>query len=127
MALALQMKQKKIKVWGFAPSKVYDHEKIKDYRARYPMNEDSIGIETVAKYMEATKTTAAAWEAPTAEQSASISRIVGILKKNYGISETDIYEHDKISYKTPGEGAGLYGGDDEPVRSSIVPPRFPPP
>lgn len=116
---------KKIKGWGFAPSKVYDHEKVKDYPARYPMNKDSIGIETVAKYTEATKTTAAAWEAPTAEQSTSISRIVGILKKNYGISEKDIYEHDKISYKTPGEGAGLYGGNDGSVGSSVVPPRSP--
>lgn len=48
------------------------------------------------------------WEPPTAEQKASIATNVGILKKEYALSDADIYEHDDISYKTEGEGAGLY-------------------
>jgi hypothetical protein len=33
---------------------------------------------------------------------------VGTLQNNYGLDDRDIYEHDAISYKTQGEGAGLY-------------------
>lgn len=109
-----------IKRWGFAPSKVHDHEKIKAYPVRYPMNEDSVGIETVAKFDQDAKM----WEAPTPQQAAAISKLMGILKDEYGISDADIYEHDKVSYKQPGEGAGLYDGFDDSDRS--VPPRFPP-
>lgn len=96
----------------------YNHEKVKFYPARYSINEDSVGIETVAKYNLATTT----WDAATPEQSASIKRLVGILKDEYGLSDADIYEHDKISHKTPGEGADLY--DIEPA-PPIVQPRFP--
>jgi N-acetyl-anhydromuramyl-L-alanine amidase AmpD len=94
----------KIKGWGWAPQKVYNHEKAKAYPARYPMNEDSVGIEVVAKHDNG------AWEAATPAQLASISTLVMILKSIYGIGEADIYEHDKISYKTPGEGTDLYPG-----------------
>lgn len=97
----------------------YGHEKAKSYPARYPMNEDSVGIETVANYDRATKT----WEAATSSQSASIRLLVGILKDEYGLSDADIYEHDKIAYKTPGEGADLYGNPVPP----ILPPRYPGP
>lgn len=38
----------------------------------------------------------------------SIKNLVEILKAEYNLSEDDIYEHDKIAYKTNGEGAGLY-------------------
>lgn len=109
--------------WGWAPRRIHNHEKVKSYPQRYPMNEDSVGIETVAKFDRNTKQ----WEAPTAEQSVSIAKLIGILKEEYGLSDADIYEHDRISYKEPGEGAGLYdrdaGGDD----ADSVPARFPPP
>ena len=39
-----------IKSWGWAPTRIYNHEKSKAYPHRFPMNEDSIGIETVAKF-----------------------------------------------------------------------------
>lgn len=97
---------KKIKGWGWAPTKIYNHEKIKSYPDRYPMNEDSVGIETVAKY------NGTFWEDPTPEQTKSIKQLVNILENEYDITDADIYEHDKISYKTEGEGAGLYDGDD---------------
>lgn len=93
---------KKIKSWGWAPAKVYAHEKSKDYPARYPMNEDSVGIETVADH------DGTSWEAPTPAQASAIQSIIQILKGEYGLDNADIYEHDKISYKTPGEGAGLF-------------------
>lgn len=71
------------------------------------MNLDSVGIETVAKHQGDS-----GWEAPTAEQLASIATIVRVLKDAYSLGGDDIYEHDHISYKTEGEGAGLYSGDD---------------
>ncbi len=74
------------------------------YPERYPTNGDSIGIEVVGRYDPASRT----WEAPTAEQAAAITRLVGILQRNFGLTDHDVYEHDVISRKTPGEGAGLY-------------------
>ncbi len=96
----------KIKSWGWNPKKLHNHETLKDYPTRYPLNTDSVGIEVVAKHVNG------AWEAATPAQLASISTIVKVLKDIYGIGEADIYEHDKICYKTPGEGAGLYPGSD---------------
>lgn len=109
--------------WGWAPARIHNHEKAKNYPQRYPMNEDSVGIETVAKFDQATEQ----WEAPTTEQSAAITRLIAILKKEYGLSDADIYEHDRISYKQPGEGAGLYDGDVGGGDTGSVPPRIHPP
>jgi N-acetyl-anhydromuramyl-L-alanine amidase AmpD len=95
----------------------HNHEKSKRYPERYPMNEDSVGIEVVAMYHQET----AQWDAPTPAQKESISRLVGLLKSNYSMTDADVYEHDKISRKTAGEGAGLYDVNDS------VPARFPPP
>ncbi|MFL5357754.1 N-acetylmuramoyl-L-alanine amidase [Archangium sp.] len=96
----------KIKSWGWAPQKVYDQEKVKSYPARYPMNEDSVGIEVVAKNNNGV------WETATPAQLVSITKVVKILQNAYGLGEADIYEHDQISYKMPGEGADLYHGPD---------------
>ena len=48
------------------------------------------------------------WEVATKAQKDSIKNLVEILKDEYNLSEDDIYEHDKISRKTDGEGANLY-------------------
>ncbi|WP_305806529.1 peptidoglycan recognition family protein [Stenotrophomonas sp. YIM B06876] len=79
-------------------------EASRPYPERYPTNADSVGIEVVGRYDPSTRT----WDAPTAEQSASIRQLVGILQHNFGLNDHDVYEHDAISRKTPGEGAGLY-------------------
>lgn len=94
-------------------SQINSHELGKRYPARYPANTDSVGIEVVAKHQTA------GWDAPTPAQSTAINQLVEILKNEYGLSNGDVYEHDKISYKTDGEGAGLY--DARPVR---LPPWF---
>jgi len=98
--------------------KCHDHEKVKSYPTRYPMNEDSVGIEVVAMYQEAT----AQWDAATPEQTRSIRVLVEILKDQYGLSDSDIYEHHKIARKTEGEGSDLYYVPNPPP---IVSPRFP--
>ena len=79
-------------------------ESARSYPERFPTNRDSIGIEVVATYNERTAT----WQEPTEAQRASIQRLVGTLQQNYGLNDRDVYEHDRISYKTQGEGAGLY-------------------
>ncbi|GAB7575697.1 hypothetical protein OkiPb00104_01980 [Escherichia coli] len=38
----------------------------------------------------------------------SIEKLVDIIKNIYELEDRDVYEHDKISYKTEGEGADLY-------------------
>lgn len=98
---------KKIKDFGWSPDKIYDNEKTKKYPDRYPMSTDSIGIEVVGKYNK----TAKVWDQATTQQKTSINFLVKKLKKTYNLTDRDIYEHDKISYKTSGEGSDLYSGD----------------
>lgn len=83
--------------------RVNRHERGKDYPDRYPTSLDSIGIEVVANYDKDT----GLWQELTPAQRASIDRLVGTLQDEYGINRRDIHEHDRISYKTRGEGDGL--------------------
>ena len=85
-------------------------ESTRPYPERYPTNKDSIGIEVVARYQPATQT----WESPTPEQAAAIKRLMGSLQRNFALSDRDVYEHDVISRKTPGEGSGLYSPTTSP-------------
>lgn len=102
---------------GFAPKAVHDLERRKAYPDRYPLNEDSIGIEVVARHINGR------WEDPTPQQAASIDRLVGLLQRQYGLGDRDVYVHDVISYKTLGEGAGLYQPDNRDADPAIVPAR----
>src|SRR5690606_31251339 len=79
---------KKIATYG--PRQGHNHEKGKAYPERYPINEDSVGIEVVAMYHEDTKT----WDEPTAEQAESIKNLVKILKNAYSLEDADVYAHD---------------------------------
>lgn len=79
-------------------------ESTRPYPERYPTNADSIGIEVVGRYRPATQD----WDPPSPEQSAALRRLMGSLQRNFGLTDEDVYEHDAISRKTPGEGAGLY-------------------
>jgi N-acetyl-anhydromuramyl-L-alanine amidase AmpD len=78
---------------------LHDHEAKKAYPKRYPTNQDAVGIEVVANYDPQTKT----YEAATPEQLAAVHTLVEALKTEYGLSNADVYQHDKISYK---EGIG---------------------
>lgn len=102
-----------IRGFGWAPRRLHDHEKVKSYPVRYPMNEDSIGIETVSRCVKncgPNDKGTPEWEAPTVRQSESIANLIAILQQEYSLGDADVYEHDFISYKTAGEGAGLWGG-----------------
>jgi len=101
----------RIRGFGWAPKRVHDHEKVKDYPSRYPLNEDSVGIETVSRCVKncgPNDEGTPEWETPTAEQVGSIANIIAILQEAYSLDDSDVYEHDLISYKTAGEGAGLW-------------------
>lgn len=111
--------QQALNALGFAPKPIHDREKVKPYPERFPMNEDSIGIEVVSRHA------ANGWETPTPQQQASIGRLVGILQQQYGLGDRDVYEHDIISYKTQGEGAGLYRHDGAGADGPVVQPRGP--
>ena len=104
------------KIKNYGPKQGHDHEKKKAYPDRYPMNEDSIGIEVVGMYWEESQQ----WDAPTPEQQQAIKKLIGTLQDRYSLTDSDVYEHDKISRKTAGEGAGLYDGADR------LPTSFPP-
>lgn len=101
---ALKELREKHTGYGAYVAALHKHESAKVYPDRYPNNSDSLGIEVVSRYDDKTKT----WEAPTAQQKAAIKELVDRLKVCFGLGQADIYEHDKISYKISGEGAGLY-------------------
>ena len=111
--------QKVIDAMGWAPGRIHDHESRKTYPDRYPLNADSVGIEVVGNYNDTTKV----WDAPTAEQKTSISKLTSMLKNEFSLNDKDIYQHDIISYKTKGEGAGLYipAAPDIPAPDSVLP------
>lgn len=96
--------KKIIKSFGWNPKKKHDHEIIKEYPSRYPYNRDSVGIEVVALYHKGNQK----WESATMEQKESVKRLVDLIINIYELGNDDIYEHDKIAYKTAGEGADLY-------------------
>lgn len=88
-------------------------ESTRPYPERYPTNADSVGIEVVGRYRPATET----WDDPTPEQVVSIRLLMESLQRNFGLTDKDVYQHDAISRKTPGEGAGLYA----PAANGLVP------
>lgn len=113
---------------GKIPKQIHDNvrkeeEKNFAYPNRYPINNESIGIEVVGKATDLRKLPidnkypqitfyAATWD--TSEQTDqtqkdSIKNLVEILKTEYNLTENDIYEHDDISpQKTRGEAKDLY-------------------
>jgi len=70
----------------------------------YPVNKNSIGIEVVGMYNDESDT----WEQLTQEQINSTAWLVNSLRQTYNLQRTDVYTHDKISYKTPGEGTMVF-------------------
>ncbi|EPT5087451.1 peptidoglycan recognition protein family protein [Salmonella enterica subsp. enterica] len=80
----------------------------KTYPNRYPYNGDCVGIEVVSLNLGGHYK----WEVATDRQLESINRLVDIIMNIYELSTDDIYEHDKISRKTMGEGSNLYTAKD---------------
>lgn len=85
---------------------VHHHEEAKPYVQRYPMNSDSIGIEVVGIFDPAH----GGYTASTDAQKQSIHYLVEKLKSHYGLTNTDIYPHTKISRKDEFHSEGKYLG-----------------
>ncbi|SHN46173.1 N-acetylmuramoyl-L-alanine amidase [Chitinophaga sp. CF418] len=66
----------------------------------YPTNSNSIGIEVVGAFNDETEE----WEPVTPEQIISTAWLTNNLLNRYGLGFDDIYSHDQISKKEPGEG-----------------------
>ena len=81
---------------------LYKHEKAKSYPERYPMNEDSIGIEIVGDYDQST----GEYESVNANQNISLKWLVTELIENFNIDENDdVYRHPDVSYKKQTEAS----------------------
>ena len=80
---------------------LHDAEKIKTYPDRYPLNEDSIGIEIVGNY----NTQARAYESVSAVQNQSLQWLLGELFGLFKIAKADVYRHPEVSYKTATEAS----------------------
>lgn len=86
------------------PDRVRDldkHERKKGYPDRYPLNEDSIGIEIVGNYNKSKKI----YDGVTGLQNQSLGWLISELFTHFSITKADIYRHPEVSYKTPSEAS----------------------
>lgn len=70
------------------------HEGAKAYPDRYPNNSDSLGIELVAAYSEAT-----GYDPASTEQNTSLAWLVTTLESLLSLTGDDVYRHPQVSYK----------------------------
>ena len=80
---------------------VSQHESGKAYPARYPTNEDSLGVEIVGAF----DSKADAYEAVTREQNGALAWLVDQLARKFGLDDDDVYRHGGIGYKQPSEAS----------------------
>jgi len=76
------------------------HERAKPYPDRYPVNDDSIGIELVGMHIDDDS-----YEAVTAAQNASLQWLIDALYAQFDLKSSDVYRHPAVSYKNPGEAS----------------------
>ena len=91
---------KKQKGWTYQKNQEYHDERIfKSYPDRYPLNEDSIGIEIVSKAPDQHH-----FEKVTELQQRSLDWLVPQLLESLHLTRKDIFTHTQISYKNEEEG-----------------------
>ncbi|MDE1146641.1 MAG: N-acetylmuramoyl-L-alanine amidase [Azospirillaceae bacterium] len=88
-----------IKKWDAAA--VHKIEKKKAFPDRFPMNDDSIGIEIVGYHVETEK--GVTYEPVTPEQNTSLTRLVAGLKMVLNFPTIEIYRHPAVGVKNPHE------------------------
>jgi N-acetyl-anhydromuramyl-L-alanine amidase AmpD len=67
---------------------------------RYPLNNDSVGIELVGKHVD-DKT----YEVVTVQQNESLKWLVNELNGHFSTTVSDVYRHPTVSYKNLGEAS----------------------
>ena len=80
---------------------LHAHEMRKAYPARYPSNDDSLGIEVVGKPVKGI------YEDPTDKQAASVKWLVAGLLDLFGLTTEDVYRHPQVSYKEATEAKSV--------------------
>jgi len=101
LATANAIYLKKGQSYGLRLRNLHNHEKNKSYPDRYPMNNDSIGIEIVGDYDKTKKS----YESVNATQNKSLEWLVGELGKHFVLDKHDVYRHPEVSYKQPSEAS----------------------
>jgi N-acetyl-anhydromuramyl-L-alanine amidase AmpD len=86
--------------WSAQIKALDTHERAKAYPHRYPVNDDSVGIELVGRSVD-TRT----YEAVTPSQNDALRWLVSVLHQLFSLTNSDVYRHPEASYKNPGEAA----------------------
>ncbi|MGH7454699.1 MAG: N-acetylmuramoyl-L-alanine amidase, partial [bacterium] len=66
---------------------LHDHEKMKSYPARYPLNQDSIGIELIGKFDK----NKGEFESVTPAQNASLQWLIKALLEVMNLKTIDVF------------------------------------
>jgi N-acetyl-anhydromuramyl-L-alanine amidase AmpD len=82
----------------FNPAAEHKQENTKQAPARYPSNDDSVGIELVGKVLAN-----GVYEAVTADQNSSLAWLVSEIQKTLGVPVTEVFRHPDVSRKNPSE------------------------
>lgn len=80
---------------------LHDLESGKVYPGRFPINEDSLGIEIVGSFDAKTE----AYEAVSKVQNDSLAWLVGALSVKFSLAEGDVFRHGDIGYKQKSEAS----------------------
>lgn len=81
------------------------HEKNKTYPDRYPLNEDSIGIEVVGRAKKSATSAREVYESVNAVQNSSLKWLINELYILLNLRDDDVYRHPDISRKNLSEAS----------------------
>jgi N-acetyl-anhydromuramyl-L-alanine amidase AmpD len=92
----------------FSPSLENKRERAKSVPARFPSNQDSIGIELVGATVSTAAGAAQAtqvYEPVTAQQNAVLKWLIAELASTLGVAMTEVFRHPDVSRKNPTEAS----------------------
>ncbi len=91
----------------YNPTQEHEREKVKAVPARFPSNEDAIGIELVgaASALDPKKPAILTYETVTAEQNTSLKWLVSALSTTLNIPVTEVFRHPTVSRKNDTEAS----------------------
>lgn len=90
---------------AWKPAEISRQEYRKSFPDRYPVNEDSIGIELVGAARIVAGQRDQIYDAVTESQNTSLKWLVRELAETFGVSMNEIYRHPEIARKTPTEAS----------------------
>ena len=85
------------KYWA---SKINKHEIAKSYPDRFPLNQESLGIEIVGAFVEGK-----GFDPVRDEQNTALAWLVATLNDIFGLDGEDVFRHGEIGMKQPDEAA----------------------